>query len=151
MNCKPTRRSFFGQAGAALAAPLAATGAIAAEHDAEDLAARLARLEDINAIRALLPALLADPFRMALDASVRSVAADGSDTITVATDGTATAQLDCTVEVATPIDGGDTLVEMARLQGDGFVVRRESRVLRTDFVKRDGAWEFESARFEVRA
>lgn len=149
MTSKPTRRSFFGQAGAALAAPLAATAVIAPDGD-DDLAVRLARLEDSNAIRALLPALLAAPARMALDASVRSIAADGDDAIAVAADGTATARLGCTVQAATPIDGGGTLVEMARLQGDGCVVRSERRVLVSAFVKRDGNWKFESAKLEAR-
>ncbi len=145
MNSKPTRRSFFGAAGAAVAAPLAASGA------ADDLAERLAALEDQNAIRALLPALLADPRRMALDASVRSLAADRGDAITVAADGTASARIDCTVETATPIASCGTLVEMARLQGDGLVVRSERRVLVGAFVKRDGVWEVDSAKLEVQS
>lgn len=149
MTSKPTRRSFFGQAGAALTIPLAATAAVAAD-GGDDLAARLARLEDSNAIRALLPALLANPARMAFDASVRSIAADGDDAIAVAADGTATARLGCTVQAATPIESGGTLVEMARLQGDGFVVRIEQRVLVSAFVKRDGSWKFESAKLEAR-
>ena len=142
---------FFGQAGAALAAPLAATGALAAENGGDDdVATRLARLEDMNAIRALLPALLANPARMALDIDVRSIAADGDDAITVAANGTATARLGCTVEAAKPIEsGGSTLVEMARLQGDGFVVRSERGVLVSAFVKRGGSWKLESAKFEV--
>ena len=89
------------------------------------VATRLARLEDLNAIRALLPVLLANPARMALGTDVRSIAADGDDAIAVAADGTATARLACTVTTATPIESGGTLVEMARLQGDGFVVRSE--------------------------
>jgi len=147
MNTKPTRRNFFGAAGAAVAAPLAASAAFAAD----DLAERLAALEDQNAIRALLPALLADPGRMALDASVRSLTADLGDAITVAADGTASARIDCTVEIATPIESCGTLVEMARLQGDGLLVRRERRVLVGAFVKRDRAWEFESAKLEVKS
>ena len=152
MNSTPTRRMFFGQAGAALAVPLAATGALAAEHHGDDdVATRLARLEDMNAIRALLPALLANPARMALGTDVRNIAADGGDAIAVAPDGTATARLDCTVSAATPIESDGTLVEMARLQGDGFVVRSEHRVLVSAFVKRGGSWKFESAKLEVRA
>jgi hypothetical protein len=154
MKNQPTRRRFFGQAGAALVAPLVATAvtaATAAESQAkDDVAARLARLEDLNAIRALLPALLANPARLALGATVRSIAANGDDAIAVAANGTATARLGCTVEAATPIDGRGTLVEMARLQGDGFVVRSEHGVLVTAFVKRDGNWKFESAKFEGR-
>jgi len=142
MNGKPTRRSFFGHAGAALAAPLAATSALAAGSD--DLAARLARLEDANAIRALLPALLGEPARLRLGTDVRSIAADHHETIDVA-DGTASVRLDCTVERAMPIESCGTLVEMARLQGDGIVKRTERRVLHGRFVKRNGIWEFDNA------
>src|SRR5262245_26754476 len=78
MKSKPTRRSFFGQASVVLAVPLAATTAIAAD-DGDEVATRVAELEAMNAIRALLPPLLANPVRMALDARVRSVAADGGD------------------------------------------------------------------------
>ena len=150
MNSKPTRRSFFGAAGAAVAAPLAASAAFAADAGS-DIAARLEALEDQNAIRALLSALLANPKRMALDASVRNLAAERGDTITVAADGTASARIDCTVETATPIESCGTLVEMARLQGDGLVVRRERRVLAGAFVKRDGVWEVASAKLEVQS
>ena len=150
MNSKPTRRSFFGAAGAAVAAPLAASAAFAAD-GSSDLAARLAALEDQNAIRAMLPALLADPKRLALGTSVRSIATDGGDEITVAADGAALARIECKVETATPIESCGTLVEMARLQGDGLVVRSECRVLVGVFVKRDGVWKFESAKLEAQA
>jgi hypothetical protein len=150
MGTKPTRRSFFGQAGAALAAPLAATGAITAD-TGDDLAARLAALEDANAIRALLPPLLAVPARLELDASVRRIVADHDTTIAVAADGTATAQVTCTVETAKPLESGGTLVEMARLQGDGVVRHSERRVLMAKFMKRDGVWNFDHARWGMRA
>src|SRR5687768_9124436 len=139
MNSKPTRRSFFGQAGAALAAPLAATAALAGEsRDGGDVATRLAALEDTNAIRALqqryarlvtagahaeLAALFADPARAAVVENVRSLKPDGEAAVTLATDGTATARLACTVETATPIEPCGTLVDMARLQGDGVLKR----------------------------
>jgi hypothetical protein len=138
-----TRRSFFGQAGAALAAPLAGATALAA--DGDDVAARLARLEDTNAIRALLAALLAEPARMGLTPDVRGIFADRDDTISVAHDGTATARVSCTVERATPIESCGTLVEMARLQGDGVVKGTERRVLHGSFVRRNGIWEFDHA------
>ncbi len=138
-----TRRSFFGQAGAVLAAPIAGSPALAAGGD--DSAARLARLEDTNAIRALLPELLAEPARMRLGADVRRIFADRDDTFSVAQDGTASARVSCTVERATPIETCGTLVEMARLQGDGVVKRTERRVLHCSFVKRGGIWEFDNA------
>lgn len=139
MNDQRTRRSFFG---AALAAPLAATAAVTAEPE-DALAARLAELEDANAIRAVLAALLAEPAQLQLDASVRRITADRDDTIAVAADGTATARVACTIETATPIESCGTLVEMARLQGDGVVKRNERRLLTSSFVKRNGTWHIE--------
>ena len=142
MTSKPTRRSFFGHAGAALAAPLTVTTAAAAEPN-DDVAARLAALEDENAIRALLSELLLDPRRLELDTAVRSIAADRNETIAVAADGTATVLVACTVETATPIESCGTLVDMARLQGDGLLKRSERRMLTSTFVKRNGTWQIE--------
>jgi hypothetical protein len=163
MRSYPTRRTFFGHAGAALAAPLAAGAALARDtDDGSDLAARLAALEDAAALRDLqqtfarllcagayaeVAALFADPARASIDTGVRLLvpAADADDAVTVAAGGTATARLGCTVEIVTPIAGDGTLVEMARLQGDGFVKRSERRVLASSFVKRNGLWKFEHA------
>ena len=147
MNGSTTRRRLFGGA-AMLAVPLTAGAAAASDN----LAARLAALEDENTIRALLrdwargvgagkvAAPAANIHRLTLDADV---------SITVAENGTATASVPCAVETATPIDGDDTLVEMARQQGDGVVRRAERRVLQSSFVKRDGFWHFANA--ELRA
>jgi hypothetical protein len=143
MSNKPTRRSFFATAGATLAAPLAATAAFAGERDAAGyLAGRRSALEDVDAIHALLAAVLAAPARLGLDAGTH-IAADRNDAITIAADGTATARVPCTVETATPIESCGTLVEMARLQGDGVVRRSERRVLASTFVKRNGTWHIE--------
>jgi hypothetical protein len=49
------------------------------------------------------------------------------------------------VTTATPIESCGTLVEMARLQGDGVIKRAERQVLTSSFVKRDGAWKIERA------
>ena len=141
MNATTTRRKFFGGA-AALAAPLAATAAVASD----DLAARLAALEDLNAIRSLLQSY-AQRVNAGTDAApaanVRSVTLDSDGAIDVAANGTASARIGCTVETALPIDGRDTLVEMARLQGDGVVKRNERRVLVSAFVKHGGVWTVE--------
>jgi hypothetical protein len=160
MRSYPTRRTFFGHAGAALAAPLAAGAALARDTDDRgDLAARVAALEDAAAIRELqqtytrlvctgaraeVAALFADPARAAIDPGPRLLVpiAGADDAVTVAPGGTATARLGCTVEIVTPIAGDGTLVDMARLQGDGFVKRSERRVLASSFVKRDGVWKF---------
>ena len=145
MKSTTTRRRFFGGA-AALAAPLAAGAAVAREHPSDDLAARLAALEDLNAIRSLLQGY-AQRVNAGTDAApaanVRSLTLDSDGAIEVAANGTALARIGCTVETAMPIDGRDTLVEMARLQGDGVVKRSERRVLVGAFVKRRGVWTVE--------
>ena len=165
MNGKRTRRSFFGHAGAALAAPLATTVAFAGERDgAMFVYGRLATLQDANAIRVLhrryarlvnagrgepLAALFADPSKVSVDAHVRSVVVDGDDMIEISNDGTAKARLPCIVTTATPIESCGTLVEMARLQGDGFVTHTGRRVLSGTFVKRDGVWKIATMELEA--
>ena len=147
MNGSTTRRRFFGSA-ALLAAPLAAGTAAASD----DLAARLAALEDANAIRALLQDWargVAAGKAAAPVANIHGFTLDADVAITVAANGTATASVPCVVETATPIDGNETLVEMARLQGDGVVRRVERRVLHGSFVKRDSSWHLAST--ELRA
>lgn len=165
-----SRRSFIRTAGAALSVPLAAAattvpGSAAAEGDT--LQARLARLEDLDAIRALnreyarhlntgardsLIALFADPARVEIDPEVHSIGPDAfgeEDGIDIAPDRrTATARLHRTVHVEHAIGPDCPLVEMARLQGGG-VVRRDQRViLENDYVRRDGIWKI--ARGKVR-
>jgi hypothetical protein len=140
MKGSTTRRRFFGGA-AMLAAPLAA-GAAASD----DLAARLAALEDANAIRALLRRFVEGinaHARAAPEIHVRSVSLDADATVDVATNGSARAQVLCTVETATPIADDSTLVQMARLQGEGVIRRSERRVLDCSFAKHDGIWILE--------
>ncbi|HEY9183130.1 MAG TPA: hypothetical protein VIQ99_08020 [Gammaproteobacteria bacterium] len=147
MSGKPTRRSFFGHAGAALATPFAATVALAGERDgAGYVAGRLAALEDANAIRALLQDYaqrVSTGLQAAPAANVRDLRLDANAAVDVAANGTATVCVPCTVETATPIDGHETVVEMARLQGDGVVRRSERRLLAGTLVKRDGTWMLE--------
>jgi hypothetical protein len=165
-NDVSTRRRFFGQAGAVLSAPLTATAAVAAgaqRADVDSSAARLAVLEDVNAIRALqrryaqlvnagahaeAAALFAQPADAPMDASVRRLAADrfaARDVVAVASEGaTATARLECTVETETAIDGAGTLVDMLRAQGEGARRTVEHHVLESSYVKRDGAWKIAS-------
>ena len=147
MNGSTTRRRFFGSA-ALLASPLAAGTAVASD----DLAARLAALEDANSIRALLRDWARGVVAGVAAAPVANICGftlDADVSITVAENGTATASVPCVIETATPIDGKETLIEMARLQGDGIVRRVERRVLHGSFVKRDGSWHFAST--ELRA
>jgi hypothetical protein len=157
MSSKPTRRMFFMGAGATLAAPLAAAGATVPGTRSEQVAALLAAIEEQSAIRSVqqryvrlvnlgayaeLGALFAHA-GAAIDRSIRSLLPDADVAVSLADDGTATTRVACTVETAAPIEGGGTLVEMARLQGDGFVARSERRVLASSFVKIDGIWKIQ--------
>ena len=161
-----TRRRFFGQAGAALSVPLTATAALAGsaqQNRADDSAARLAALEDVNAIRTLqreyarlvnagahedAGRLFATPSAAPIDASLRRLAADrftAHDVIEVAPGGaTATARLECTVESETAIAGSYTLVDMLREQGEAALRTVERRVLESEYVKQGGAWKIAS-------
>ena len=139
MKDTTTRRKFFGGA-AALAAPLAA-GATVARDD-------LAVLDDASAIRTLLlnwAHALNTGKITAPAANVRSLTLDADANVAVDANGMATAHVPCTIETATPLDGNETLVEMARQQGDGVVRRSEQRVLHGSFVKQDGFWRFAKA------
>jgi len=171
MSTKPlsTRRIFFGHAGAALSAPLTVAATLAAAGqgaDAEGVSARLAALEDQNAIRALLKTyvrlvntgaheeiatLFADPAAALVDANVRRVSADGfgeHDVIDVRpAAGTAAARLLCTVETETPIGPSCTLVQMARIQGEGVLKKSERRVLESAYVKQHGRWKLTRAAY----
>ena len=169
METKPnaTRRRLFLQAGAALAVPLAASAAQAARNGTDDDAQRLAALEDANAIRELHRAfarcvnsgahagareLFAEPEAAELDASIRGLSADGfgeHDSIEISADRmTATARVHCIVESHKPIGPSCTLVEMARLQGDGVLRSAAKRVLVGGYVKQGQAWQIERVVFE---
>ena len=145
-----TRRKFFSGA-AALAGPLAASAAIGAD-GADDLAARLTALEDANAIRVLLQDYAQRVnvgSQPAPTPNVCSITLDAAAAIDIAANGTVTARAPCTVEVVMPIHGDDTLVEMARQQGDGVVRHRARRVLAGTLVKRNGIWNLERTELHV--
>jgi hypothetical protein len=147
MKGTTTRRKFFGGA-VALATPLAAGTAVASD----DLAARLAALEDEKTIRALLRDWARGVSAGKVEApaaNIHGLTLDADVSITLAENGTASASVPCVIETATPIEGDETLVEMARQQGDGVVRRAERRVLHGSFVKRDGCWHLADA--ELRA
>jgi hypothetical protein len=162
MSDKPTRRSFFRHAGAALAAPLAATAALAGQRGGRGhVVGRRDVSEDVDAIRVLqvkfarlvgdreaIAVLFAASGRASIGEHVRDAVIDGDDAIAISTDGTATARVPCIVTTATPIADGGTLVDMARLQGDGVIKRSERRTLVSELVKRDGRWQFVTAEFQ---
>jgi hypothetical protein len=159
-----TRRSFIQTAGAAISAPLAAA-AVAMPSSAApdgDPSARLAYLEDLDAIRALnqeyarhvnagtpdaIGVLFANPSDARVDPDVHGIAPDGfgeQDVIRIAPDRqTATALLHCAVHLETAIGPSCPLVEMAVQQGGGVVRRTEQRVFENAYVRRDGVWKVE--------
>lgn len=156
-----TRRRFFTKTGAALTAPLAFATAGASENRNQEnaaLKARLAELEDANAIRELqlsyfrhvnigareaAAVLFADPARASFDDSIRGLSAEALD-VDVAADGsTGASRIRCTVSLETPIEPRCPLVDMAREQGGGVVRWSERRVLETVYVKQGGVWKIE--------
>jgi hypothetical protein len=164
------RRGFLWKAGAALSAPLAAIATRAQAHVPDDqaaLKARLARLEDLNAIGDLnrryaqhvnagahdeVARLFADPTRARLHGLCRfsADALGGHGAIEIAaTADTATSRLVCTAQIETPIEPATPLVEMARAQGGGVVKRSERGVLEGAYVKRDGVWKIERLVFRA--
>jgi len=161
-NGVSTRRRFFGHAGAALAAPLTATAALAQQQPGGE-SSRLAALEAAHAIRALqceyarcvnagahaaAANLFAAPGTAPVDPSLRRLAADrfaSSDVVEIAPDGaTATARFECTVESEAAIAGSYTLVDMLREQGDAALRSVERRVLESVYVKQGEAWKIVS-------
>jgi hypothetical protein len=150
-----TRRAFL-KGSALIAAPLAVAAAPAAmAMGADDSKDRLARLEDIEAVRALhrdfvahvnarrldaAAALFADPAKAALDSGVTRLAAE-AETVTLSDDRqSATLTAACAVSTETAIESDCTLAQMARLQGDGVIRAVAARGLSASFVKLDGAW-----------
>ena len=141
-----TRRSFLQTAGAAFSVPLAAaaTVPVSAAGDGGPLNARLAHLEDVEAIRAL-NLEFARRVNTGDHADIQGVASEGfgeEDMIDIAPDRQAArATLHCTVQLETEIGPSCTLVEMAREQGCGIFRRTERAVLEHEYVRRDGAWK----------
>ena len=155
--------------GAALSVPLAAVAATvpaSAVVGDDPLMARLGMLEDVNAIRALnqawarhvnagedeaITALFSDASAARIDPSIRSVAAAGfgeQDVIEVAADRqTATGLMHCMVEIETAIGPSCPLVEMAREQGGGVVMRSEAGVFENAYARRDGSWTIERSTY----
>jgi hypothetical protein len=164
-NTASTRRSFIQTAGAALSAPLAVAAAAvpaSAAHVTDDPNARLAYLEDAEAIRRLnldfanrvntgvaevLGELYVDRRCAKIDPEIRNVVpyAFGvlSDIEFAPDRESATAWLPCTVHLATELGPSCPLVEMAKAQGCGVVHRTERGVFENEYVRRDGSWKIQ--------
>ncbi len=163
-----TRRRFLSTAGAALSAPLAVAGANVSASGAEDrtsIEARLADLEDVNAIRKLhrtyailvnrhahdeVAGLFTVPSEATVEENIGSLSADRygeDDVIELAPDRlSATGRCHCTVQTKTPIGPICTLVEMARAQGEGFIERSQRQVIEAAYVKEVGVWKIRRVR-----
>jgi ketosteroid isomerase-like protein len=164
---KSTRRNFL-KGGAIVAAPLAAIGAPVAALGAGDDRARIARLEDEKAIRALHASwsrlvnagnhaaaakLYADDKCACALAGIASVAPDhegAADALDFARDGKrASATYAALVEVETEIAPDHTLAQMLHAQGEGMVRTSERRTLEAGYIRtREGNWAIASLDFQ---
>jgi hypothetical protein len=167
MPADSSRRRFFFKAGAALSVPLTAGVAGAGAVDQPgSMAATDEMRRDVEAIRKLQQNLAreinaasvagaAAYFVRTEDAAAlagisRLVPADFGehDLVEIEPGGVAArAEFHCSVETRTPIEASGTLVDMARQQGEGFVRRRETRVLEARYAMREGRWKIERLRF----
>ncbi|GAA0281721.1 hypothetical protein GCM10009127_23820 [Alteraurantiacibacter aestuarii] len=153
-----TRRSFL-KSGALVAAPVAAVAFPAAALAGDGSKAALARLQDERAIEALNRDFLrafnqggaqgtADLFanrgapRIAKGISRLSMdLAEAPGSFAIAEDGiSAAASYDCHVEVTEELEGHETIVQMARMQGNSAVLQSERRTLSAHYSKRDDGW-----------
>jgi hypothetical protein len=62
---------------------------------------------------------------------------------------TATGQFPYSMQVGTPMTGDSSLVEMARLQGEGIVQWQESGIHDIAYVKKDNRWEIRRLEYRV--
>jgi hypothetical protein len=160
MKAESTRRSFIRKTGVALSVPLAAAAVVPVRADAsgDSLAERIARLEDVNAIRALNDAFArqvndGDAEALGIEPGIRNVTTGDfgeRDAIEVAPDRqTATSLMHCTVQIETAIGPSCPLVEMAREQGGGVVRRTEAGVFENVYVRRDGMWTIQRSTYRA--
>ena len=137
------RRSFVWKAGAALSATAASVFAASPERTPgdEDLSkARLARLEDVHAIRALHESharLLQERDGVLLQKLIHQ-----PDVIEIAPDRrTATARFPCVVHSETAIGPACPLVEMAVQQGGGVIKCVETGIFENVYAREGAAWK----------
>jgi len=62
---------------------------------------------------------------------------------------TATGQFPYSIQVGAPMTGESSLVEMARLQGEGIVYWWESGIYEVSYVKKDNAWKIRKLEYRV--
>ena len=159
-----SRRSFL-KSGAIAAAPIAAVGVPAAALANDGSKAKLARLEDERAIQELHAALLrrintagiaqSGEFFVngkvpGLEQGLRSITPDPtgeSPALAFSEDGRrATQNQAVKAEFAAELEGDETLVQMARLQGNAPEAEALRRTLVADYVREEGGWAIEKLR-----
>ncbi len=154
-----TRRGFFLKASAAMSAPAAFVAAGEPARAATGtLEARVAALEDEIELRRLAAQLIQQvnggsrDLLEAGNAELREIVAADVDatcsSAVIASDRKAArVRLPCTVCFDEPIDApGSSLVDMARLQGEGVLPRLEDRMLEAHFERAAAGWKLASAR-----
>ena len=136
------RRSFIRRAGAVLSSPVAIAAA-APPHTvaAAEVETAAARLEDLNAIRALNHEHVAQANARAWDVGRQDVIEIAPDRLT------ATATLHCIVEHEIAIGPECPTVEMALEQGGGVIRHDERGIFDNTYVRRDGVWTLERSTF----
>ncbi len=151
-----SRRSFL-KVGALVATPAAAVALPAAALAEDGSKAALARLQDERAIEGLnreflrafnkggagnTAKLFANGNAPDLSARISRLALDDEPAqLSLAPDGaTATASIACTVETAEDFEGSETLVQMARLQGNAAGIVTSRKQLAARYAKRADGW-----------
>ena len=163
MNDKTaTRRGFFLKAGAAAAVPAALALGVpdnpASAASSARLEARLAVLEDSNALRRLTGEFVglvndgkdADKLLRATVAEIDAQDFDQHATVNVSADRHhAEIQVPCTVAVDVPIEAPDSvLIDMAQLQGEGSLRRLRTQMLILSCARTASGWTVTRARLE---
>lgn len=160
-----TRRSFL-KSGALVATPIAAVAVPAAVFAEDGSKARLARLEDERAIEALnrdflrrfnkggaaqTAELFARGDAPELPGAITRLTIvddDAPGELELADDGaTASHRFACMAETESVLEGNETIVQMARFQGNYAVRTEKSRMLSAKYVRLPNGWAIEKIDF----
>lgn len=151
-----SRRNFL-KVSALVATPAAAMGLPVAALADDGSKAALARMQDERAIEELAQdflrafnasgakgtsKLFANGKAPALGEAVSKLAReDSASDLAIAEDGaSATARIACKVDLAEQLEGSETIVQMARLQGNAASIHSASKTLVAQFAKRGDGW-----------
>lgn len=158
-NSTNTSRRAFLKSGALVAAPVAAVAVPAAALADDGSKAALAKLQDERAIEALsheflrqfncygckgTAQLFANGKAPDLAENISQLAMEPGakpKSLAIADDGaSATARYDCTVQMEEALSGEDTIIQMARLQGNAAKVHSAAKTLAARYVRRAEGW-----------